>query len=162
MIEWPATERADTVRLAAPPEAFTDPSKFEPSANVIVPLGTPTLEVMVAVNVTGWLKTEGFAEDTTAMEVVATAPVPLRDTVCGLSVEESEIVTDALRKPVALGANATTMLQAPPEERVAPQVVDSVNSLEFVPTSEMELIFNVPLPVLLRTMVWGVLVVPTV
>ena len=42
--------------------------------NVTVPVGAPlpeTLAVTVAVNVTGWLKTEGLTEEVTVVVVVA-------------------------------------------------------------------------------------------
>lgn len=55
--------RALVVKLAKPPERVPDPSCTAPSKKFTVPLGDPSGEVTVAVNVTLPPKTEGFRDD---------------------------------------------------------------------------------------------------
>jgi hypothetical protein len=43
-------------------------------------------------------------------------PVPVKLTVCGLGLALSAIVTDAVRVPVAVGVNVTSIVQLPPPE----------------------------------------------
>src|SRR5437899_2050808 len=59
-------------KVATPlPFRFPVPRVFVPSRKVTVPLGVPLPDVTVAVNVTGWLSTEGFAFDARVVVVVA-------------------------------------------------------------------------------------------
>lgn len=74
MIECEATE-SEVVEKVATPEPFIAlvPSVAAPSLNVTVPVGTPVpglSALAVAVNVTFWPDTDGFAEEAIA-EVVA-------------------------------------------------------------------------------------------
>ena len=76
-------------QVATPPLivcALQLPSVVDPSLNRIVPVGVPDpgeVAVTVAVNVTDWPVTDGFAEDATAVVVAALF------TVC-VSVDEVE------------------------------------------------------------------------
>jgi len=55
----------------------------------------------------------------------AAAPVPVRLTVCGLPAALSEMLTDAVRVPVAVGVNVTLIVQLPPAATELPQVLVS-------------------------------------
>jgi hypothetical protein len=78
---WEPTESdevdvAAVAVLAVAPVSATGEPKFEPSTmNCTEPVGTPEPEVRVtvAVKVTDWPNTDGFAEDTTEVVVVAAA-----------------------------------------------------------------------------------------
>jgi hypothetical protein len=52
-------------------------------------------------------------------------PVPERLTVCGLPAALSEMLTDAVRVPVAVGLNVTLIVQLPPAATELPQVLVS-------------------------------------
>ena len=74
MIEWLPIASPDVVNVAIPePFKVPVPRVVEPSRNVTVPVGTPdpgASEVIVAVKVTDWPKTDGLADEATT-EVVA-------------------------------------------------------------------------------------------
>ena len=72
-MECDATDRVEVVKVAVP-LAFNVPApRVEPPfLKVTVPVGTPlpgAVAVTVAVNVTGWLSTEGLADELTAVVV---------------------------------------------------------------------------------------------
>ena len=72
-MEWDAAVKVDVDKVAWPAPSRADvPNVVEPSLNVTVPVGTPPLDVTAAVKVTGWLNTEGLAEELTVV-VVANA-----------------------------------------------------------------------------------------
>jgi hypothetical protein len=75
VIEWLPTLSALLVNVATP-LAFSAPvpSVVDPSLNVTVPVGTPTLGLTgatVAENVTGWLASDGLALATSVVVVAA-------------------------------------------------------------------------------------------
>lgn len=88
------TASAEVVKVAWPEPSRVDvPSVEEPFLKVTVPVGTPlpgALAVTVAVNVTGWLNTEGLAEEPTVVVVASLL------TTCG----EAESVPLLLPQPV--------------------------------------------------------------
>jgi hypothetical protein len=66
-------ERVEVVKLAWPELSVPVPITFEPSLKVTVPVGVPApglAALTVAVNVTDWPNTDGFADET------RTVPVP--------------------------------------------------------------------------------------
>ena len=70
--EWLPTANAEVVNFAFPPLITPEPSTLIPSLNVTDPVIVPAVaEVTVAVNVTVWPKTDGFAEAITDVEVTA-------------------------------------------------------------------------------------------
>src|SRR6266853_1870435 len=77
------TAMAEVVNVAIPlPFSVPVPNVVEPSLKVTVPVGTPLpggVAVTVAVNVTGWLNTEGLDDELTAVVVAA----PAEFTTCG-------------------------------------------------------------------------------
>jgi len=89
--------------------------------------------------------------------------VPLRLTLCGLPVALSAMLTDALREPVAVGANVTLIEQVPPAATVAPAQVSAVfeKSLAFVPPIVTVEMVRLALPLLVRVTLCAVLVEPT-
>jgi hypothetical protein len=91
----------------------------------------------------------------------AANPEPLNEIVCGEPAALSVIVTDALRLPAAGGVNLTEMLQLPPANTTAPQVVVRVKSAALVPVSAMLAMERLPLPVLLNVTIFGTLAIPT-
>lgn len=87
-------------------------------------------------------------------------PVPVKLIFCLAPVEESSrTVSAAWRVPVAEGVKVMVKSQATPAAKVAPQVVVSAKSVAFAPTKVMLVRLRVALPVLVRVMVWGGLVV---
>src|SRR5260370_21200807 len=80
-MEWGGGGRGEGVKVGWPvPSRVPLPRVLEPSLKVTVPVGSPppgALAVTVAVNVTGWLYTEGFAE------ALTTAVVASLVTTCG-------------------------------------------------------------------------------
>jgi hypothetical protein len=79
VIVWIATERADVVRVAAPPpDSAPLPMLTPPSRKVTVPVGVPEpgdLTPTSAVKVTDWPNTVGFVPDETTVPVVASRTV---------------------------------------------------------------------------------------
>jgi len=72
LMVWLATGSAMVLNDACP-EPFTvtlDAKTMDPSVKVTLPTGTPPLEVVVEVKVTGWPKTEGFGEEVAVVVVV--------------------------------------------------------------------------------------------
>ena len=63
-MEWEPRAKLDVVRAAIPPPSVPVPSVVLPSMNVIVPVAAEG--VTEAVNVTGALKGEGFADEVSA------------------------------------------------------------------------------------------------
>jgi len=57
--------------------------------------------------------------------IVTVAPVPVRLTICGLPAALSEMLTNAVRVPVAVGVNVTLIVQLPPAASELPQVLIS-------------------------------------
>jgi hypothetical protein len=71
---WPATESKEVAKVACPPESVFVLSAVAPSLKITVPVGVPdpgTVALTVAVNVTDWPKTDGFAEDVAAIVLLA-------------------------------------------------------------------------------------------
>lgn len=80
-------------------------------------------------------------------------PVPVSVTVCGLPEALSLIVTEAVRLPGAMGANATLMVQLPPAATEAPQVFVAGKSPGFAPVTPKLDMVSVALPLLVRVIV---------
>ena len=81
MIEWVATARFAVVKLALPLESVLFPRVVEPSLKVTVPVGVPlpgAAAETVAVKVTDWPKTDGFADDVTVVVVASFVTVWVR------------------------------------------------------------------------------------
>ena len=68
---WLPIVSADVENAACPPLSVRVPRIVVPSLKVTAPIGTPPLEVTVAVNVTFAPKADGFAEDESTVVVVA-------------------------------------------------------------------------------------------
>ena len=88
--------------------------------------------------------------------------MPLKLIVWGLPLALSEMKTDALREPVAVGANVTPIEQLAPAATLLPQVLVSEKSPEFVPARPMPVMFRVAVPVLVSVTLCAALVVPTI
>ena len=72
-MECDPTAREEVEKLALPLlSRFEVPKVVEPSLKVTMPVGTPPLEVTVAVKVTDWLNTEGLADELTVVVVEKT------------------------------------------------------------------------------------------
>ena len=89
--------------------------------------------------------------------VVITTPVPLRVTVCGLPVASSKIVTEPVLVPAPSGLKVTEICSQAPAHMVFPQVLVWEKS---PPVTTLK-IASEALPVLVRAIVWGLLLVPT-
>ncbi len=70
LIEWVRTDKDDVENVAAPVESNVRvASVVVPSLNVTDPVGTPTLEETVAVNVTVWPDRDGLSDEVTPVLV---------------------------------------------------------------------------------------------
>ncbi len=122
------------------------------------------LLVRVAVSVpllvlTGSLPKERLAGDRLA---AATVPVPERLIVWGLpAVALSEMLTEAVRLPLAVGSKVTLIVQLPPAATELPQVLVSAKSPALAPVTAMLETLNAALPLLARVAVSVPLAVPT-
>ena len=67
------TVKAEVTRVATPtPSNVPPPRDVAPSKKVTVPVGAPAVaELAVAVNVTVWLRLDGFGEEVTVVVEVA-------------------------------------------------------------------------------------------
>ena len=90
---------------------------------------------------------------------VAAVPLPLKGTVCGLPAALSLMLSKAFRLPVAVGVKVTLMVQLPPAATEVPQLLLCAKSPALLPVSEMPLIVNAALPVLLSVTACPALVV---
>ena len=71
---WLPTLRVEMLKVATPPLSVPVPIVVAPSRKFTVPVGVPVpgaTGATVAVNVTDWLKTEGFVDEVTAVVVLA-------------------------------------------------------------------------------------------
>ncbi len=82
--------------------------------------------------------------------------------VCGLSAAESLMNTDAVRRPVPVGAKLTVMVQVSPAAIDAPQSFDMIKSPLKFPDGTMPLKVAGAVPTLLTTTDCAALVVPMV
>ncbi len=101
------------------------------------------------------------ADDKSALG--APPPVPLSATVwlADAFPALSEMVRVALRAPVDAGVKVTTILQAPPAATLPLQLLVAAKSPALVPPTAMLAMVSAAEPLLLRTTVWELLVVPT-
>lgn len=84
------------------------------------------------------------------MGVGCPVPVPVRLIVCGLPLALSEMLMEALRAPVALGANFALMEQLADAASELPHVVVSEKSPALVPLRVMLPMVKAAFPVLLK------------
>lgn len=84
------------------------------------------------------------------MRITSCVPVPESDTVCGLPVALSVMLSEAARVPVAVGVNRIAIVQLPPAATEGPQVLISVKSVGFAPVNPMLAMLKAALPVLFR------------
>ena len=91
---------------------------------------------------------------------VPSAPVPLRETFCGLPAALSVILNAAMRVPDAVGLNLTLMLQLAPAANELPHVWVCAKSPTLVPVTAMLVIVKEVVPTLVRVTVFTGLVVP--
>src|SRR5690348_4786316 len=89
-------------------------------------------------------------------------PFPINPAVCGLPPLLSLTPTCAVRDPVVVGVNVTWTTQWAPAARVLPQLVISAKSPGLGPASVMLEMLTVVVPLLIREIFRGELVVPTV
>src|SRR5205814_1993327 len=87
-------------------------------------------------------------------------PLPLNSTGCAPP-PSCCTLTDAVRKPVAVGLNLASMAQLELAGTLEPQVVVSTKSPKLFPTIPMPRMLNGVLPVLVNVIVCGGLKVPT-
>ena len=91
------------------------------------------------------------------------SPVPLSATVAeGTATSDELTISDALRAPIAVGANRTLTVQLRPDAKAVPHRLFMVKSAGFVPPSVMPLIVSATGPMLLSVTVHDELCVPTV
>jgi hypothetical protein len=90
---------------------------------------------------------------------VTPVPVPVRATACGLPGALSEMETEAVRGPLAVGRKVVLIVQLAPAPSVVPQVVVREKSAAFVPVIVMLVIDMLALPLLRSVMLRAVLLV---
>jgi hypothetical protein len=92
----------------------------------------------------------------------AAAPIPVRDTLCGLPTALSLIVKEPVRVLLAVGEKNTLTLQLSPTLRVL-SLAAQVSVSEKSPPALVEIfvMFSVAVPVLVIVTFWAGLVVPT-
>ena len=92
-------------------------------------------------------------------------PVPARATDCGEDAASSEIDSDAVREPVPVGSNVTSMVQESPAGSVAAgpagQLFFWEKSDVFVPVKDMDEIVSGPEPVFCKATLCGLELNPT-
>jgi hypothetical protein len=79
-----------------------------------------------------------------------TVPVPFKLTVCGLPVALSEILTEAVRLPPAVGLKVTSIVQLAFADKLAGQLLVWLKSLISAPVMVMPLMVSEAFPVLVR------------
>lgn len=94
---------------------------------------------------TGWLVKVTLDEDSPTTGAI---PVPDNETLCGLPLALSVMLTLAVRLPVAVGLKMTLMEQFAPAATLAPQVLVCEKSPLFVPVMAMLEMVSVAVPVL--------------
>ena len=112
----------------------------------------PPLGVTLKVKLTGLpavVETEFVEADSEKLPVLAVAPVPESDTVCGLPEALSAIVSAPVRVPDVVGVKATLIEQFAPAANDPPQPLVSEKS----PFAEMLVIVKAALPVFVRVTV---------
>ena len=73
------TPSMEVASVACPePSSVPEPSVIAPSLNTTVPVGVAALAVTVAVSVTGWPDTAGFADEERVVVVGTYGPKPTR------------------------------------------------------------------------------------
>jgi hypothetical protein len=88
-------------------------------------------------------------------------PVPPSVTLCGLPPPLSSMVTNADLAPVFVGMKYTVILQLPPGETVAPQVLLMEKSPGSEPVAPMLVMVRVEAPTFVSITTLGGLIVPT-
>lgn len=81
LIEWLPRLSVEVLNVAIPPLSVFEPKVVAPSLKVTVPVGVPdpgATALTVAVKVTDWPKTEGFADDATAVVVLSVFTICVR------------------------------------------------------------------------------------
>ena len=91
--------------------------------SVAVPLLVNVTGLAALVVPTVWLPKLRLVGDSVTAGALATAPVPVRLTVCGLPGALSVIVTVPVRVPVAVGVKVTLMVQLALAAKEVPQVL---------------------------------------
>ncbi len=85
----------------------------------------------------------------------------MRETFCGLPLALSEVLTLAVRVPLAAGVKVTLIVQLALALTLEPQVFVSAKSPMLVPVMLMLVMVSVAFPVLLKVTTCATLVVPT-
>ena len=92
---------------------------------------------------------------------LGSTPEPVRLIVCGLPIAVSVTWTEALRPPVARGANVTVIVHLAPAFNEDGQLFVCAKSVGFAPVILMLLIVTAAVPVLVRVATFDGLVAPT-
>jgi len=99
--------------------------------------------------VTGWLPKAKLLGERLAT-AAALAPVPVRLTICGLSLALSVMVSAALRFPGPVGVNVTLIVQPAPAATELPQVVVSGKSPALPPVTAKLVMLKAEFPLFVR------------
>ena len=91
--------------------------------NEAVPLLVRVTDCAALLVPTSWLAKVRLVGERLTAGALAAVPVPVRFTVCGLSLASSVMVIVPVRVPVAVGVKVTLMLQFAPAATALPQVL---------------------------------------
>ncbi len=91
--------------------------------NEAVPLLVRVTDCAALLVPTSWLAKVRLVGERLTAGALAAVPVPVRFTVCGLSLASSVMVIVPVRVPVAVGVKVTLMLQLAPAATALPQVL---------------------------------------
>jgi hypothetical protein len=95
-------------------------------------------------------------------EIVATVPVPVMRTFCGLAPPSSEKLRVALSGPISAGWNLIVTMQVELPDKLLPHVFEAMTkSVALVPVTVIPLKFNAVVPWLVTVNVCPALAVPT-
>ena len=120
---WLPTANAEVVNVATAALSVPVPMGLPPSRNVTVPVGVPAPGATgetVAVKVTDWPKTDGFADEVTAVVVSALVIVTSAIEVLPVPAVVSATVTLLLAAPTAAPCTLRETMQLAEGARVAP------------------------------------------
>jgi hypothetical protein len=153
---------------APQPERAKSPEFVPPSVSELTVSEPPPVLVSRTVRAelvvpTFWLPND-TAEVLSEATGAASAPVPVRDTACGLPGASDAMDTDAVRVPAASGVKVTVIVHDCPAPSVPPeaQVPARLKSVAWVPVMPREFSVSVALPELVSVTVCAGLVVESV
>lgn len=127
---------------------------------VAVPVFVRVTVCGLLVTCSGWLPKGRLVGDSETKGAAVLVPVPLNGALLGLPIALVVKVRLAEREPIALGVKVTRIRQLEPCSRVAPQALLKIEYSDWlVPVMAILVMLRVAVPVLVRVILLGLLVV---